>query len=265
MIYLFTVAAPARSGTMWYSRMFTTERSFCYHELTTLLRPYPSDRALLDWFKNHVTDYDFEQSQRRLVLQCYPEYFTRLWERAQFGQHIVGNSDHWTLEFLPGLWILWPDMKFVFSTRNGVNCVQSHFVHRPHFPPTEVLRYELRFQTADFFELCCGIWVEQMALLQRHKEWLHGRAQLVETTLEKLTSEIQEVRRIWNWIGIGEWEKYEERNRRMMNAPANARTNAGGVVEWEEIWKSWTQAQRLAFRAVCGETQVRLGYPLPDR
>ena len=42
---LFSVTAPARSGTKWFSDLFTTDRSFCYHELTTDLHPYPSNRA----------------------------------------------------------------------------------------------------------------------------------------------------------------------------------------------------------------------------
>ncbi|HVO26544.1 MAG TPA: hypothetical protein VMW56_23280 [Candidatus Margulisiibacteriota bacterium] len=52
MIYLFSVAAPARSGTQRLSRLFTMEHPFCYHELTTLLQPYPSNEALHDLFAN---------------------------------------------------------------------------------------------------------------------------------------------------------------------------------------------------------------------
>ena len=56
MIYLFSVAAPARSGTQRLSRLFTMEHPFCYHELTTLLQPYPSNEALHEWFPAQTAD-----------------------------------------------------------------------------------------------------------------------------------------------------------------------------------------------------------------
>jgi len=54
MVTLFTVTAPARSGTKWFSDLFTTDRSFCYHELTTDIHPSPSNRALKDWMGEQI-------------------------------------------------------------------------------------------------------------------------------------------------------------------------------------------------------------------
>jgi len=263
MVYLFTVAAPARSGTMWFSRLFTTDHSFCYHELTTLLRPFPSNVALHDWLQPWVADHDFEQSQRRWVLTCYPTYFERLWEKVNSGQFIVGNSDHFHLEFLPGLWLLWPDMKFVFAVRNGINCVQSHAIHLSSTPTEIVARQQKRYNTGLFFEQCCHLWVDEVRQLERSRSWLQARANCLETRLEGVTSNIEQVKRVWDWIGIGEWAKYEQRNLDLMRTPLNARTNKGIVVGWESIWENWTREQRETFRAICGETQVRLGYELP--
>ena len=118
---LYTVASPARSGTMWFSKVLTAGPSFCFHELTTHLLLYPSNLGMDEWFHEHVTDPTSDLSQRRWFLQCYPQYFARLWERAIYGQTLVGNSDHLFLGFLPGLWGLWPAMRFVFSARNGIN------------------------------------------------------------------------------------------------------------------------------------------------
>jgi hypothetical protein len=263
MIYFFTVAAPARAGTMWFSRLLTTEHSFCYHELTTLLHPYPSNVALVEWYLGQVADHEFEQAQRRWLLQCYPEYFARLWERALSGQHIVGNSDNGVLEFLPALWLVWPDMNFIFSTRNGINCVQSYFVSRSRFPAEELARLRSRFKGRKFFHQCCYFWMEHVGVLQKVRGWLEGRAQCFDTTLENMTSDLGEIRRLWDWLGIGEWEEYEERNRLLMSTPVNARTNARRIVDWEEIWEGWKDEQRETFRTICGETQTRLGYSLP--
>ena len=54
MVTLFTVTAPPRSGTKWFSDLFTTDRSFCYHELTTDIHPSPSNRALKDWLGEQI-------------------------------------------------------------------------------------------------------------------------------------------------------------------------------------------------------------------
>src|SRR5947208_16368991 len=85
VIYLFNVASPPRSGTKWYAELFTVDHSYCYHELTQLLRPYPSNLALLDRLRGELGDHDFEQTQRRLLLQAFPQYFERLWERTYSG------------------------------------------------------------------------------------------------------------------------------------------------------------------------------------
>jgi hypothetical protein len=74
--------------------LFTTERSYCFHELSNLLRPYPSNYALTHWIAEQAYDHDFEQLQWRMLPQGFPEYFLRHWERARGGQFVVGNSDH---------------------------------------------------------------------------------------------------------------------------------------------------------------------------
>jgi hypothetical protein len=264
MIYLFTVAAPARSGTMWLSRVLTTAHSFCYHELTTHLHPYPSNIVLDDWLGQQVADSEFELAQRRWVLQCYPDYFARLWERAIYGQFIVGNSDHFTLQFLPGLWLLWPNMRFVFSVRNGISVVQSRLAHKLETPPVAVSEWRKRWGDEEFFGLCCHAWVAEAEQMAKAKDWLDGRAAAIETTFEKITTDLGELERVWDWLGIGKWEEYKDRNAEMLRTPVNARTNAERVVSSEEIWSAWDSAQRATFRKVCGVTMKRLRYPLLD-
>lgn len=264
MIYLFTVAAPARSGTQWFSRLFTMEHAFCYHELTTLLQPYPSNEALHQWLRAQTADHDFEQMQRRWLLQCYPTYFARFWERANFGQHIVGNSDHFILEYLPALWLLWPEMKFIFSVRNGINCVQSHYTHYRHFPDPVLTPMEAEDGTADFFVQSCHLWADEVAAQERSKQWLTGRAQCIDTTLERVTTDLDELKTIWDWVGFGKWDQHLERNQQMVRTPVNARTNQQSVVSWQKIWNDWTPQQQQTYWSICGETHRKLGYDVPS-
>jgi hypothetical protein len=264
MIYFFTVASPARSGTKWFSSVFTTRNSFCYHELTTHLLPYPANIAMDEWLVEQVKDYEFELAQRRWILQCYPEYFARLWERNIYGQYIVGNSDHFSLRFLPGLWLLWPTMKFIFSVRNGINVVQSTFLHEKHTPLSIIAGWKKRWGTEDFFTICCYEWVSEVFEWRKAKDWLGERAQCIETKLELITKNLDELHRLWDWVGFGEWEQYEERNRNLMATPINARVNQKKNMGPDEIWSQWNGTQREVFLRVCGETMKLIGYTLPE-
>ena len=264
MVTLFTVTAPARSGTKWFSDLFTTDRSFCYHELTTHLHPYPSNVALDGWLREEIGNSDSEDGQRRLVLQGYPDYFKRLWERTNYGEHIVGNSDSGTVKLVRGLSLLWPDMKFVFVIRNGINWVQSHFSNQANVPPSVMAELKARWNSEDYFEICCQRWTGGVSVLSKSKAWLAERGgEFAETGLEAVTTSLDELHRVWDWLRIGEWERYAERNAGLMHTPINARTNVQRVVPAEEIWASWTDEQRRKFESVCGSTMLEHAYGIP--
>jgi Sulfotransferase family len=263
VIYLFTVVAPPRSGTKWFAELFTTERSYCYHELTTLLQPYPANRALIEAVSAQIVGHDFEQAQRRLLLQAFPQYFARLWERAAFGQHVVGNSDASIVRLLPALWLLWPDMRFLFSFRNGINQVNSMLVWEQRLPSSDRRVLEHRHASRDYFEILCRQWTKNVEGLRRHREWLESRgARCVETRLEAVTSDEFELHRVWDAI-VGHWDDFAARNRRLMATTVNARVNVERVVPAEESWAAWTPEQRRLFGDICGDTQRELGYELP--
>jgi hypothetical protein len=249
---------------MWYSRVFTLEHCYCFHELTTLLQPFPSNITLTDWLKPHIEDHEYTQAQRRWLLQLYPDYFKRLWERATFGQYIVGNSDSFVIENLPALWLLWPDMKFVISIRNGINCVQSHFVHRQHFGITLAQRMSEKWDTDDFFTVSCYLWKKHTTELENSRRWLVTMgAQCLLVHFEEITASLNGLRQIWDWIGIGRWDEYADRNQQLLTTPVNARTNNQRVVSADEVWFSWTHQQRDIFTEVCGDAMQQFGYMLP--
>jgi hypothetical protein len=121
-----------------------------------------------------------------------------------------------------------------------------------------------RWGTDDFFNLCCYAWVSEVFEWRKSKDWLEERAQCIETRFELVTGEIGELRRIWDWVGFGDWEEYRERNRKLMDTPINARVNQKKTVKPEEIWTQWNGTQQEAFMRICGETMKVLGYPIPE-
>lgn len=267
MIRLFTVIGPPRSGTKWYAELFTTAESFCYHELTTLIHPYPSNVALEEWFSQQVSDHSDEEAQRRWLLQCYPTYFSRLWERANFGQYVVGNSDCSLISRVPALYYLWPGMKFLLSFRNGIQSVQSDFAFSESVAGADLQRRDAIYGGSDRFVQCCRAWASYVSAALEAKDWLRaaGRGVIVETRLEKMTTDMDEMRRVWELLTLDQWEKYAQRNRALARTIVNARPNAAGPIPWEETWQAWTDEQKRTFDEECGSWQRQLGYPLPRR
>lgn len=260
MINLFTIVSPPRSGTGWYSRLFTTSRSICFHQLTAILRPYPTNVAVEEWLEVQAGAHDFEQHQRRRLLQGYPEYFNRLWEQELLGYQSAGNSDCFAVYAAPGLFLLWPDMKFLGSVRNGINVVQSLNT------PPDAPRNDWDMSSRDLAEFAnaCRYWAGQIQSYYRTLDWLTSRNALVRhTRLEDMTSDGQEMRRVWEWLNLGPWQEYAERNLGMMTRPCNARTNRSRALSADEVWQGWSTQQRRTFREICGPGMTRLNYAIP--
>lgn len=264
MIYLFTVAAPARSGTKWYSDLFTTDRSFCYHELSALVQPFPSNIALYQWLEAQTADHDSEQTQRRMLLQGFPGYFPHLWERVHFDQYVVGNSDTFVGQCLASaLWLLWPDMRFIFSFRNGINTVNSRVRLTEESPRWIDDALYGALGSEDPFERSCEVWARSVARIEEHRQWLMTKgASCLDVRFEDVTSDSHELQRVWDFV-VGDWEQYAERNVELTHRVANARINVERVLTPDEVWEEWSPGQRAAFASICGDTQRRLGYGLP--
>jgi hypothetical protein len=249
---------------MWYSRVLTTEASYCFHELSTHLNPYPSNIMAEVSLAEKMEDWDPEAKRRRILLQGYPRYFSRLFERINYRQHIVGNSDS-TFQLVIGSWSLWPSTKYIFSVRNGINTVQSAYSAERNMPKPILSRLEKRFNTPDFFTIVCNQWRNMIEKLEDSMVWLEKKADILTVRFEEVTGSLEGLQTVWDWLGIPNWEKYESRNIKMIQTPINARTNKKGVVQPEEIWGQWTSGQKAVFRTVCGEVMNRHGYPIPGK
>jgi hypothetical protein len=265
VITLFGIVTPVRSGTTWYANLFTVDDVFCFHELTSATRPYPVNTVQNGAVLAAARDHDFEQVQRRRLLDASPEYFARLLELGGRGVRVAGNSEGLLGTISPGVWLLWPSTRFVFSARNGINQVNSTFIGRELEGVVRDQQAE-RFGVVTAFEVSCRRWVATVRRWSRSLEWLteHG-ASCTTTTLENITTDVAELERVWTFV-VGEWERYAERAVSLMSRPMNVRMNEGHVVRSsEEVWEQWNDDQRNAFVEICGETQRRLGYAIPGQ
>jgi len=260
---LFTIASPGRSGTMWYSQLFTTAGSHCFHELTTLIRRYPTNIVLGDRMERETADLERDPAQRRFPLEVFPEYFGRLWEAGQ-GREAAGNSDQFVTPFLSGLWLLWPQMRFLFSFRNGINQVASMAGWEASAEQALLASWRVRYGTADYFERCCCDWSATVGSLEAHRNWLRGQgAEVLETRFERVIGDPDELARVWNGL-LGRSDDATERNRALAGTVVNARSEADRVLSPDEVWESWTPDRRRTFTDLCGGPQRRLGYTLPS-
>jgi hypothetical protein len=247
---------------MWYSRMLTTEGSYCFHELSTQLSPYPANVMAEYWLETQMEGMDLEAKRRRMVLQTFPRYFHRFFGRMRYGQSIVGNSDS-TIKLAIAMYLLWPSTKFIFSVRNGINTVQSLFSLAKDIPRPVVSQLEDALQTPEFFTIACHQWRDMMEGMESAMGWLQGKAEILQVKFEDVTGSLEELKIVWDWLDIPNWEGNESRNARLIRTPVNARTNARGVKPPEDIWCLWSAAQRNDFRTICGEAMRRNGYSVP--
>ena len=260
----FAVVSPPRSGTRWYASLLSHGDVHCFHELTTLLQHWPVKAVYEDAFRRETSSHEFEQRQRRFFLDAYPRYFSRLWERVELGQRWIGNSDNSLVPYAAGLWLLWPQTRFLFSVRNGVNQVNSALINQVELPAIVRATRPGGRGHESAFETCCHRWVSTVDTLSRQRAWLEQRgAQCLSTTLERVTGDAAELARVWGFVA-GNWEHHAERAVALMRRPVNQWVNLQGAVYGaDEIWATWSDEQRVRFTEICGTTQRACGYEVP--
>jgi hypothetical protein len=264
MISLFAVVAPPRSGTKWYARLFNDGDVHCYHELTTLLQTWPPRAAHAAAFRKETSSHELELRERRFFLDAYPQYFRRLLEHGDRGIRAAGNSDNSLVDHGPGLWLIWPETRFLFSVRNGINQVNSAFVNEQRLPDIVHAGRPESLRRRTSFEAACARWASSIERLLERRAWLeeHGAACL-STTLERVTGDVAELERVWRWL-VGDWERHEARALSLMRRPANEWVNVNGAIHTpEDVWEHWSPDQRETFVELCAAAQANAGYALP--
>lgn len=167
-------------------------------------------------------------------------------------------KQYWCVKCFPlqdsarALTVLYPDSKFIYIVRNGIDVVQS----RTQFP---VFR-------AQSFEQHCEFWVQAARKFDYLRQW----DRCVEVRQEQLLSEPEEVfARISAHLGI---KDHPNPARYVRTTLVHSRADEGthenvdvrkALAEREPAHTHWTESQREIFSRICGGEMQRLGYDMP--
>ncbi len=247
MIHLFTIACPEPSSDTWWATLLRTERSYCFDQLTSLLEPAPTHAARFEWLDSLCEAGEPELAERFGVLRGFPGYFERLWEQSRVdGAFHIGNADQSAQRLLPGLWLLWPDMKFLFCYRDGIGVIDATL--GPTVEPGKV------------FERACTEWAERVSRLRAHQAWLsERRANVRETRLEWIVEPGNELRHVWTMARSA----MRQRDACQRSSRSRRRSPELELEPDDRIWERWHPDLRSTFAERCGELQLQLGYGLP--
>ena len=92
--FFFIIALP-RSGTAWFAKFFSTQHSYCYHELTLMqYGDLNGHQEALNKYKGLTTGSQLDKSIHRL-LYMYPRFCRDMYHMLYSKKEIiaVGNSD----------------------------------------------------------------------------------------------------------------------------------------------------------------------------
>lgn len=150
------------------------------------------------------------------------------------------------------LTILYPESRFIYIVRNGIDVVQS----RTKFPA-------FREQS---FEQHCDFWVQAARKFDYLRRW----DRCLEVRQEQLLSEPEAVfSRICRHLGIADHEnpaKFVRTTLVHSRGDEATRTNVDArrmLTERTPSHDTWTDAQRSIFKHICGEYMGKLGYEVP--
>jgi hypothetical protein len=240
LIHLFTIACTDASTPGWWSRALDSERSYCFDRLTNLIEPDSNHDARFAWLDTLAAGEDDDTAARFDILRGWPEYFARLWEQSRVGPYHVGNADDEIGRLLHGLWLLWPDMKFLFASTDGIVSVEA-----------------ARPSSDEQFEQACRQWAALVTQHRAAQRWLRDRgADIHHVALDRATRDTNELREPWQWL-TGDWAESSDSATAALADLAAARGTA------DEIWGRWPSSRRTLFAALCGEAQRVAGYTNP--
>lgn len=150
------------------------------------------------------------------------------------------------------LTVLYPDSKFIYILRNGIDVVQS----RTKFPA-------FREQS---FEHHCAFWVQAARKFDYLRRW----DRCLEVRQEQLLNEPEAVfSRLCRHLGIAD---HENPARFVRTTLVHSRGDEGTksnvdarrmLTERAPSHDAWTDTQRSTFKRLCGEYMDKLGYEIP--
>lgn len=231
-------------GRMAYDLAFATERDVHYYDRTLRVS------------RGHIF-----HTLKRLAFESSlgPDYGVSYLLRQSVAQkRLLPARRHWCTKSFPGLntaqglQALYPNARFVWILRNGLNVVHS----RTKFP---------EFRELDFSEHCQH-WAESI----RRFAYLIDLPAATVVHQEDLTDDPDQVfQRIFSLVGVPHHPASTQYALNNHVHPLDDESITKGVNVKEVLrkrpppYESWTPEQRSTFRDICGDAMAKAGYELP--
>ncbi|HNS49561.1 MAG TPA: sulfotransferase [Anaerolineae bacterium] len=183
------------------------------------------------------------------------------WERAEkgfrSGDFSVLKKRYWSAKIFPeeshcrGLRLLFPGLKFVYITRNGIEVVHS----RTKFAGFRDLDFEEHCRVwASSFRLFGHLASAQDAILVRHEHLVADAGAVLHE--------------VFDFLGIGADTRPVTLVRTTLAIPLDEHDSVG--VDARQIlqtrrppYEGWTPQQRSTFKDIAGDAMIRAGYEIP--
>jgi hypothetical protein len=256
----FFVLGIGGSGTQWCAHTFTTEQSYCLHDPSFALntggkRERTHYRLLAD--PNQLDP----AWRRRVVMDgAFQPMFERMADRPE---PRVGGSDEFVGWFADALHELHPSWRFAFVVRDGIKST-ARWVRTWPWPTYQEFDHVWvpGWEGLSPFERACYRWRDRNRRIRERLEAI-PQSNFRVVTLERLTSDLDELRSLWEWLGLPAWEDYAERNASLQGTAISKHPESRVLKDAAVIWSAWTPEEREAFTRICGEDMERYGFPIP--
>jgi hypothetical protein len=257
----FFVVGIGGSGTQWCAHTFTTGESYCFHDASLALNT--GGKRELTHFRMLADPSQLDAGWRRQIVAdgAFRPMFERMADRRE---PRVGTSDEFVGFFADALHQLHPSWRFVLVVRDGVKSTARGLRTWP-WPAYQSVDHVWvpDWEELSPFERACHRWRDRNRRIRERLEAIPASNARV-TTLERLTSDLDELRSLWQWLGLSGWERYAERNAELQRTPISKHPESRTLKDAGAIWSGWTPEQRSTFIRICGEDMELYGFPIPS-
>lgn len=228
--------------------------------LSACVRPFEfgSEKEFFLTSTQSPTNYLYEGLRKLSLEGCFGPYFglSRI-AKARFGKNAKWRPTHWAAKTFPAeqgyesLRVLFPDARFVFIVRNGIEVVHSM---------TKFHGFSDRQ-----FEEQCRAWVKSYESFR----YLIGKSDAIFVRHENFVSDgAQVIRQLLRFLKLAENAKPIDFINGTVVHPLNEKTKQGTDAKQQlanraNAYEQWSDEQRSSFHRICGTTMQELGYPVP--
>ena len=258
--HFFFILGTPRSGTKWFSKFFSTDEVFCFHELTLLCHgTLQSHRRALMSFKP-IPGNSLESQLHRLFY-LYPSFGRHMYHKLYESRHYIacGNSDSAQMNLTLALNHIFPHVKFLIVLRNGFDVALS-LEKKMMEPDTEKIienhkkriMEEHGYHCENLFEIACWRWRNGTERLLKNTAHLaQDRTMLVN--FETVFSNPETLESIWNFLLAGKVPFNAPRAEKLFHEPANKgiHEKAGGKTI-KERWLCLDVEKKGSFTKIAG-------------